>query len=88
MFALNNESRSFIFKNFTSVRREFFNNGLIDYSLTSGGSHALDNVIKLEKQYFEAKKRSLGNRVISIAVSIGNIGYLNTLIQIINWIKA
>jgi hypothetical protein len=88
MFTLNKESRSFIFKNFTSVRREFFNNGLIDYSLTSGGSHALDNVIKLEKQYFEAKKRSLGNRVISIAVSFGNLDDLNSLILLINWIKA
>jgi hypothetical protein len=68
MFALNKAARSFIIMNFTSVRRGFINEGLIQNELYLSGDSALNDVIKLEKLYFEAIKRTNENKIITLIV--------------------
>ncbi len=67
MFYLNKESRLFLHNNSSTFYNGFINDGLIEYEFFSFKSF-YDHYELLEKLYFEALKRKICNRIITLKV--------------------
>jgi hypothetical protein len=65
MFDLNKATRNFLLKNSLTIRNGFINEGLIVYDLGC----KFKDFEQLERIYFQALKRNIGNRVINLAIN-------------------
>ena len=88
MFALNKYARSFILRNFITVRNGFVNEGLIEFKFDTFILPLFNSYIKLEKLYFEVIKRNSQNRNITIDLRISEPEDFSNFIKIVEWIKA
>jgi hypothetical protein len=66
MFAVNKEARLFLQNNFIIIRNGFLNDGLIIYRM----ENHFNSIYMLEKLYFSALKRKIGNRNLTISINI------------------
>jgi len=64
MFSLNKASRSFLVNNDSAIQNGFINDGLIEHKLSLNYA----GYRTLEKLYFEALKRNMGNRILTISI--------------------
>jgi len=72
MFEINKASRNFLLKNSLTVRNGFINEGLIVYDLEC----KFKDFEQLERIYFQALKRNIDNRVITLGINY-NSGNFN-----------
>lgn len=70
MFTLNKKTRNFLQNNFITFRNGFVNEGLIEHEFDDYESFLFNSCVQLEKLYFEAIKRNIGNRNITINLII------------------
>ncbi len=66
MFAVNKEGREYFLNNFITIRNGFINDGLIPYHIKP----TFSDFMLLEKLYFSALNRNIGNRVVTIKIDI------------------
>jgi hypothetical protein len=64
MYGMNKETRSFLVINATTIQNGFVNNGLIEHCINCD----YDGYQTLERLYFEALKRNMCNRIITLRV--------------------
>ena len=84
MFFVNKEARTFLLKHFTTIKNGFINDGLIHYQIYSD----FNGFEQLEKLYFEALKRNMCNRIITLELEIGSNNDFLILNEVQSWIKA
>ncbi len=70
MYSVNTDARTFLSNNFITLRNGFENNGLITYNFELGSDDQLNQFHKLEKLYFKALERNIGNRILTINLDI------------------
>ena len=64
LFSVNKEGKSFLERNFITVRNGFVNDGLV----TCYVHDTFYDFVQLEKQYFKLLTRNIGNRVLTLDV--------------------
>ena len=79
MLIVNKLARAFLETHSKTIRNGFINDGLIEYQFSYG---FYDNQ-QLERLYFEALKRNLKNRILTLYI---NFAYLDGF-DIIRWIR-
>ena len=84
MFFVNKEARTFLLRHFITIQNGFINDGLIHYFI----SLDFNGYKQLEKLYFEALKRNMCNRIITLEVEIRSNNDLLILNEVQSWIKA
>ena len=84
MFFVNKEARTFLLKHFPTIQNGFINDGLIHYQIYSD----FNGFEQLEKLYFEALKRNMCNRIITLEIRIDCNNDLLILNEVQSWIKA
>ncbi len=83
MFAINKEGRSFLRNNFITIRNGFQNDGLVTFAC----EYTFNDLLNLEKLYFSALNRNIGNRVLTLSISFDAFT-LKCYNEIFRWIKA
>ena len=84
MFFVNKEARTFLLKHYTTIQNGFINDGLIHYEVSLN----FNGYEQLEKLYFEALKRNMCNRIITLEVSVRSNDDFLILNEVQSWIKA
>lgn len=64
--SINKETAKFFKQNFILIRNGFINEGLIDFCFDGDPLKQFSNYDQLEKLYFQALKRNIANRIISV----------------------
>ena len=85
MYSVNKRARNFLFDKFLTVRNIFTNQGLIDLDF---GIDRLNCYIMLEKLYFQAVKRNIENRILTINLLISDDLDFPVFVEAVKWIKA
>ena len=70
MFCVNKASRFFLVYNDSTIQNGFINDGLIEHKLSLNYA----GYQTLERLYFEALKRNMGNRILTISI-IGSFNF-------------
>ncbi len=68
MFEVNRAARNFLLNNSMTVRNGFINEGLIVYEIENN----FNGYEQLERIYFQALKRNIRNRFITLAINFKN----------------
>ena len=87
MFSLTKESRAFLQSNSITIDNGFVNEGLIDYHFDDTPKHEFFHYYQLEKLYFQAIRRNVENRVITLKVDI-NRNNVDMFYEAVQWIKS
>ena len=86
MFACNKQARTFLQNNYITVRNGFVNDGLIPYYFDRDSLKQFYHYEDIEKLYFQAVTRNIGNRELTISVYIYQ-GNFSTFYEVVKWIK-
>ena len=86
MFACNKQARIFLQNNFITVRNGFVNDGLIPYYFDRDSLKQFYHYEDIEKLYFQAVTRNIGNRELTISVRIDGDNF-STFYEVVKWIK-
>lgn len=82
MFYVNQAGRTFLEQQFVTIINGFINSGLVTFKFNG----SLKDYVELEKLYFKALTRRIGNRVLTIEFNTYKID-LRLFNEIFNWIK-